>query len=42
MLAGVAFCTDAVVVEGRAPTYRNNVHLSQCVFCNVQTHVFQS
>ena len=28
MVADVAFCTDAVVVGGRAPTYRNNVHLT--------------
>ena len=28
MVADVALCTDAVVVGGRAPTYRNNVHLT--------------
>ena len=27
MVADVAFCTDAAVVGGRAPTYRNNSSL---------------
>ena len=43
MVADVALCTDAVVVGGRAPTYRKETMcISQCVYCNVQTHVFQS
>ena len=31
MVADVAFCTDAMVVGGRAPTYGNNVHLTMCI-----------